>query len=56
MPAYGVRAVSNALKMFYLTKEFSEIYLSEVLDKTVINSKGEDLGVLHNLIMVPSEV
>ncbi len=39
-----------------MTKEFNEIYLSEVLGKSVINSKGEDLGVLRDLIMVPGEV
>ncbi|MEI6305853.1 MAG: CBS domain-containing protein [Deltaproteobacteria bacterium] len=39
-----------------MTTEFSEIYLSEVMGKTVINSNGEDLGVLRDLIMVPGEV
>ena len=39
-----------------MTKEFNEIYLSEVLGKSVINNKGEDLGVLRDLIMIPGEV
>lgn len=39
-----------------MTSEFNEIYLSAVLGKTVINSKGEALGVLRDLIMVPGEV
>ncbi|MEI6209463.1 MAG: CBS domain-containing protein [Desulfuromonadales bacterium] len=39
-----------------MTTEFSEIYLSEVLGKTVINSNGDALGVLRDLIMVPGEV
>ncbi len=39
-----------------MTKEFNEIYLSEVLGKSVINNKGEDLGELRDLIMIPGEV
>ncbi|HIJ81172.1 MAG TPA: magnesium transporter [Desulfuromonadales bacterium] len=39
-----------------MTTEISEIYLSQILGKIVINSKGEDLGVLRDLIMVPGEV
>jgi len=39
-----------------MTVEFNEIYLSAVLGRSVINSKGEDLGVLRDLIMVPGEV
>ena len=39
-----------------MTTEFSEIYLSHVLGKAVINSNGEELGVLRDLIMVPGEV
>jgi len=38
-----------------MTREFNEIYLSEVLGKSIINNKGEDLGVLRDLIMVPGE-
>jgi magnesium transporter len=36
--------------------EFNEIYLSAVINRSVINSKGEDLGTLRDLIMVPGEV
>jgi CBS domain-containing protein/sporulation protein YlmC with PRC-barrel domain len=39
-----------------MATEFSEIYLSEVLGKTVINSRGEELGVMRDLIMVPGDV
>jgi magnesium transporter len=39
-----------------MATEFNEIYLSAVLGKPVINSKGETLGVLRDLIMVPGEV
>ena len=39
-----------------MTEEFSEIFLSTVLGRSVINSKGEQLGVLHDLVMVPGEV
>jgi CBS domain-containing protein/sporulation protein YlmC with PRC-barrel domain len=39
-----------------MTAEFNEIYLSSVLGKMVINSKGEDLGVMRDLIMVPGEI
>jgi len=39
-----------------MATEFNEIYLSAVLGKSVINSKGETLGVLRDLIMVPGEV
>ena len=39
-----------------MAAEFNEIYLSEVLGKNVINSNGEDLGVMRDLIMVPGEV
>ena len=38
-----------------MTTEFDEIYLSQVLGKNVINNKGEDLGVLSDLIMMPGE-
>ncbi len=36
--------------------EISEIYLSSVIGRSVINSKGEQLGVLRDLVMVPGEV
>jgi magnesium transporter len=39
-----------------MTTEFSEIYLSSVLGRSVINSKGEELGILRDLVMVPGEV
>lgn len=39
-----------------MTTEFSEIYLSTVIGRSVINSKGEELGVLRDLVMVPGEV
>ena len=39
-----------------MTSEFNEIYLSSVLGRSVINSKGEQIGTLRDLIMVPGEV
>jgi len=39
-----------------MTAEFSEIYLSSVIGRAVINSKGDELGTLRDLIMVPGEV
>jgi CBS domain-containing protein len=39
-----------------ITEEFSEIFLSTVIGRSVINSKGEELGVLRDLVMVPGEV
>lgn len=39
-----------------MTTEFNEIYLSAVLGKTVINSKGDELGTLRDLVMVPGDV
>jgi len=36
--------------------EFNEIYLSSVIGRSVINSKGEQIGTLRDLIMVPGEV
>jgi CBS domain-containing protein/sporulation protein YlmC with PRC-barrel domain len=39
-----------------MAAEFSEIYLSSVLGRSVINSKGDELGVLRDLVMVPGEV
>jgi len=39
-----------------MTTEFNEIYLSAVLGKTVINSKGDELGTLRDLVMIPGDV
>lgn len=39
-----------------MTTEFNEIYLSSVIGRSVINSKGEEIGTLRDLIMVPGEV
>ena len=39
-----------------MTTEFNEIYLSAVIGRSVINSKGETLGILRDLIMVPGDV
>ena len=39
-----------------MTTEFNEIYLSAVIGRSVINSKGEELGTLRDLVMVPGEV
>lgn len=39
-----------------MTDEFNQIYLSAVIGRSVINSKGENLGTLRDLIMVPGEV
>lgn len=36
--------------------EFIEIYLSAVIGRSVINSKGEKLGTLRDLVMVPGDV
>ena len=36
--------------------EINEIYLSSVIGRSVINSKGDQIGVLRDLIMVPGEV
>ncbi len=36
--------------------EINEIYLSSVIGRSVINLKGEQLGILRDLIMVPGEV
>jgi len=35
---------------------FNEIYLSSVIGRSVINSIGEQIGILRDLIMVPGEV
>ncbi|MBK5276372.1 MAG: magnesium transporter [Desulfuromonadales bacterium] len=39
-----------------MTSEFSEIYLSSVIGRSVINSNGDELGILRDLVMVPGEV
>jgi len=39
-----------------MTIEINEIYLSSVIGRSVINSKGDRIGVLRDLIMVPGEV
>jgi len=39
-----------------MTTEFNEIYLSAVIGRPVINSKGEKLGILSDLVMVPGEL
>ena len=39
-----------------MTEEFSEIFLSTVIGRSVINSRGEELGILRDLVMVPGEV
>ncbi len=36
--------------------EINEIYLSSVIGRSVINSKGDQIGILRDLIMVPGEV
>jgi magnesium transporter len=39
-----------------MTIEYSEIYLSTVIGRSVINSAGVELGILRDLVMVPGEV
>jgi len=39
-----------------MNTEFNEIYLSAVTGRSVINSKGEKLGILRDLVMVPGDV
>ncbi|BCS54663.1 magnesium transporter [Geobacter sp. SVR] len=39
-----------------MTTEFTEIYLSAVIGRSVINSKGDEIGLLRDLIMVPGDV
>lgn len=39
-----------------MTSEFNQIYLSSVIGRSVINSKGEHLGVLRDLVMIPGDV
>lgn len=36
--------------------EINEIYLSSVIGRSVINNRGEEIGTLRDLIMVPGEV
>jgi CBS domain-containing protein/sporulation protein YlmC with PRC-barrel domain len=36
--------------------DVSEIYLSSVIGRSVINSKGDHIGTLRDLIMIPGEV
>ena len=36
--------------------DINELYLSSVLDKTVIDEKGREIGKLWDLIMIPGEV
>ncbi len=36
--------------------EINEIYLSSVIGRSVINSNGDQIGILRDLIMVPGEV
>ena len=36
--------------------EFIEIYLSAVIGRSVINSKGDELGILRDLVMIPGDV
>ncbi len=39
-----------------MTIEISELYLSSVIGRKVINSNGDQIGILRDLIMVPGEV
>lgn len=39
-----------------MTIEFSEIYLSAVIGRSVINSTGQKIGTLRDLVMVPGQV
>jgi len=39
-----------------MNTEFNELYLSAVIGRSVINSKGDNLGTLRDLVMVPGEV
>lgn len=39
-----------------MNTEFNEIYLSTVTGRSVINNKGEELGILRDLVMVPGDV
>ena len=51
-----VRTFEYQYREISMTTEFNEIYLSAVLGKTVINSKGDELGTLRDLVMVPGDV
>lgn len=44
------------VKAFIMTIEINEIYLSSVIGRSVINSNGDQIGILRDLIMVPGEV
>jgi len=44
------------VKAFIMTIEINEIYLSSVIGRKVINSNGDQIGILRDLIMVPGEV
>jgi sporulation protein YlmC with PRC-barrel domain len=39
-----------------MPNEINEIYLSAVIGRSVINSKGDELGTLRDLVMVPGDV
>ena len=39
-----------------MRSEYSEIYLSSVIGRSVITSAGTEIGTLRDLIMVPGEV
>jgi magnesium transporter len=39
-----------------MMSEINEIYLSSVIGRSVINSNGDQIGILRDLIMVPGEV
>ncbi|MDD2580796.1 MAG: CBS domain-containing protein [Desulfuromonadaceae bacterium] len=39
-----------------MTIEINEIYISSVIGRKVINSNGDQIGILRDLIMIPGEV
>ena len=39
-----------------MTEELNEVNLSRVLGKTVIDDKGQEIGALDDLVMIPGEV
>lgn len=39
-----------------MATEFNEIYLSAVIGRSVINNKGDELGILRDLVMIPGDV
>ncbi len=39
-----------------MAEELDEVNLSRVLGKTVIDEKGQKIGTLHDLVMIPGEV